>query len=91
MTYAAQGRIIYAIQKENSMKLFVVIDPEQQEAVFIHPDERQFKKFMKELRDELNELGEEYADGCSDHDVLEMYGGWVGHIYDADWLKEGSW
>lgn len=91
MTYAAQGRIIYAIQKENSMKLFVIFDPEQQEAVFIHHDFRELKKFMKELRDELVELGAEEAEGCSDHDVLEMYGNWVGTIYNADWLNEGNW
>ena len=91
MTYLTQPRIIYAIQKEKTMKLYVVFDPEQQEAVFIHPDYRKFKNFIKELRDELVEIGCEGAEGCSNHDVLEMYGGWVGHIYDAEWLNEGNW
>lgn len=91
LTYLTQPRIIYAIQKEKTMKLYVVFDPEQQEAVFIHPDFRQFKKFIKELREELVEFGTDEAQGCSDHDVLEMYAGWIGHIYDADWLNEGNW
>ena len=77
--------------KGKVMKLFIVFDPEQQEAVFVHPDVRELKKFMKELRDELYESGYDDAEGCSNHDVLEMYGNWIGTIYDADWLKEGSW
>ena len=91
MTYLTLPRIIYAIQKEKTMKLYVVFDPEQQEAVFIHPDYRQFKKFIKELRNELEETGVEDVQFCSNHDVLEMYGNWVGHIYDAEWLVEGNW
>ena len=72
------------------MKLYVVIDPEQGEAVFIHPDHRQFKNFIQELRDELVEVGADDVQHCSNHDVLEMYGNWVGHIYDADWLNDGN-
>jgi hypothetical protein len=72
-------------------KLFVVVDPEQCEAVFIHPDVREYEKFIQQLRDELNDFEEGSAEGCSDHDVLEMYGGWVGHYYHAEWLSEGNW
>jgi len=71
------------IQKEISMKLFVVVDPEQGEAVFISPIFKAFKAFIGELRKELTENGVEDADGCSDHDVLEMYGEWVVHTYDT--------
>jgi len=86
-----QCRNLDISMKGEVMKLFIVFDPEQQEAVFVHPDVREFKKFIKELRDELYESGVEDALDCPNYEVLEMYGNWIGTIYDADWLKEGSW
>ena len=71
------------IQKEISMKLFVVVDPEQGEAVFISPIFKAFKAFMGELRKELDDIGVDDANECSDYAVLEMYGEWVMHTYDT--------
>ncbi len=52
------------IQKERSMKLYVVIDPEQGEAVFISPSHKALKAFIGDLRKELIESGIAEAEGC---------------------------
>ena len=65
------------------MKLYVVIDPEQGEAVFISPSHKALKAFIGDLRKELIESGIAEAEGCCNHDVLEMYGEWIGSIYDT--------
>ena len=38
---------------------------------------------MGELRKELDDIGVEDANECSDYAVLEMYGEWVMHTYDT--------
>lgn len=66
------------------MIIYVILDPEQMQVVFMSPSSEAYGEFIAELRREMveDDIIEQDAD-LDNNDILEMYGNWYYDVYST--------